>query len=148
MFKPKPKNRGGKRSTSFKPKLIDGNQVERLASIGCSIEEIAYACNCCRDTIENRFRDRVDRGKEIGKTKLRRALWKSAGIGTKAPGSVRAQIWLSKQVLGMSEKVTMDSTIKTEADQTIRTDLEKCIDKFNEYAERTVGGGPVSPDRN
>ena len=90
----KPKSKGGR------PKAdVDSDQVEYLASIGCSIKEIAAACSCSVDTLERRFADIIAKGQENGKTRLRKKQLEVA-MG----GNVVMLIWLGKQMLGQAEK--------------------------------------------
>ena len=95
-----------------RPKLtIDAKLVEELASVGCTIDEIARVVGCCRDTLANRFSANLDKGKSEGKTRLRKAQW-SAAMG----GNVTMLIWLGKQYLGQADKVESLSEIRA-ADQ-------------------------------
>ena len=83
-------------------KNIDGEQVRELAAIGCTHREIAAVCRCSVDTLKRRFAEEMDNGAEEGKTRLRKALWQNA-----LSGNVTAQIWLSKNVLGYSDKTEL-----------------------------------------
>ena len=78
---------------------IDPEQVEKLASFGCSNTEIASFFGCSKDLISKSYSTNVAKGKDKGKIRLRQLLWKSA-----EKGNVAMQIWLSKQYLGMSDK--------------------------------------------
>ena len=78
---------------------IDKEQVEKLASFGCSNTEIASFFGCSKDLISKSYSTNVAKGKDKGKIRLRQLLWKSA-----EKGNVAMQIWLSKQYLGMSDK--------------------------------------------
>ena len=78
---------------------IDTEQVEKLASFGCSNTEIASFFGCSKDLISKSYSTNVAKGKDKGKIRLRQLLWKSA-----ERGNVAMQIWLSKQYLGMSDK--------------------------------------------
>lgn len=83
-----------------RPKLdIDPNEVEKLASIGCSNQEIASFFDCSKDTIEGRFSAEVAKGRENGKTRLRRLQLQAA-----QKGNVVMLIWLGKQMLGQKDK--------------------------------------------
>ena len=87
------KNKGGR-----PPLNLDKNQILELAKIHCTMKEIAAVMGCSVDTLENRFSDIIKEVKEIGKTSLRRYMWKAV-----SNGSVSMMIWLSKQLLGMRE---------------------------------------------
>ena len=91
-----------------RPKLnIDPEHVEKLAALDCTHAEIAAFFGCSRDTIGGRFSAEIKKGKEEGKTRLRRMMWKSA-LG----GSVVMQIFLSKNILGYSDKAEVNQNIK------------------------------------
>ncbi|HUT91352.1 MAG TPA: hypothetical protein VMY37_17770, partial [Thermoguttaceae bacterium] len=77
---------------------VDPEQVRALASIGCTMEEIASQVGCGLATLDRRFGKEISLGRENAKTSLRRMMYKSANAG-----SVPMQIWLSKQWLGMTE---------------------------------------------
>lgn len=84
-----------------RPKLqIDADLVEKLAQIQCTPKEIAAIVGCSEDTISTRFKEILIKGKETGKMSLRRAMFKKA-----QEGNATLLIWLSKQHLGMVDKV-------------------------------------------
>lgn len=80
-------------------KKIDPVAVEKLAMIGCTVPEIAAYCDCSVDTIDRRFADLVKKGKEQGKSSLRRMQWKAAEAG-----NTGMLVWLGKQLLGQRDK--------------------------------------------
>ena len=84
---------------------IDTEQVEKLASFGCSNTEIASFFGCSKDLISKSYSTNVSKGKDKGKIRLRQLLWKSA-----ERGNVAMQIWLSKQYLGMTDKQEITTT--------------------------------------
>ncbi len=84
---------------------IDADQVEKLAAIGCSNNEIAGFFEVSKDTIERRFAAELSKGRESGKIRLRRLQWQSA-----EKGNVVMQIFLGKQMLGQADK----TEVKTE----------------------------------
>ena len=94
------KNKGGRPE-----KEIDLNLLERLASIQCTDKEIGALLGISHDTILRRKKENEDfayhyeKGKENGKTSLRRLQWESA-----KKGNVTMQIWLGKQMLGQKDK--------------------------------------------
>lgn len=84
-----------------RPKLnLDVTLIERLAGIHCTTKEIAAAMDCSTDTLERNFAALMAKGREKGKTSLRRIQWESA-----QKGNVTMQIWLGKQILGQAEPV-------------------------------------------
>tara|TARA_R100000700_G_scaffold28000_1_gene34855 strand:- start:409 stop:720 length:312 start_codon:yes stop_codon:yes gene_type:complete len=84
---------------------IDTEQVEKLASFGCSNTEIASFFGCSKDLISKSYSTNIAKGKDKGKIRLRQLLWKSA-----ERGNVAMQIWLSKQYLGMTDKQEITTT--------------------------------------
>ena len=84
---------------------IDTEQVEKLASFGCSNTEIASFFGCSKDLISKSYSTNVSKGQDKGKIRLRQLLWKSA-----ERGNVAMQIWLSKQYLGMADKQEITTT--------------------------------------
>ena len=110
--KPEPKRKRTKRaasgetssSTTGRPRLdIDPTEVEKLAMIHCTMEEIAAVVNCSVDTLERRFAEVIKRGRENGKASLRRMQYLSA-----QKGNVAMMIWLGKQLLGQRERADID----------------------------------------
>jgi hypothetical protein len=78
---------------------IDPKQVEQLAMIQCSHAEMAAVLGCSADTIERRFAAVIKKGREAGKSSLKRAQFTLA-IG----GNPTMLIWLGKQHLGQADK--------------------------------------------
>lgn len=78
---------------------IDEELVLSLASIMCSNKEIAAIVGCCVDTLTDRFSDILDKGRQTGRTTLRREQFKAA-VG----GNVVMLIWLGKQYLDQQDK--------------------------------------------
>lgn len=103
---------------------IDESVVEKLASIQCTMIEIAAVVGCSVDTLERRFADTIKTGRAKGRSSLRRLQWEAAQKGSNA-----MLIWLGKQLLGQSDKlVTMDKTPEVEssiAERQARIDLIK-----------------------
>ncbi len=89
-------------------KVIDPEQVLKLAAMGCMTSEIAAFFDCSSDTIERRFAAIVAKGKQQGKTKLRRLMWQNA-----EKGNAVMQIWLSKNILGYSDKIEQEISSDT-----------------------------------
>lgn len=99
-------------------KNIDPDQVRRLAMINCSNAEIASVVGCSTDTIERRFAAVIKEGREQGRSSLKRMMWEAA-----QKGNITMMIFLSKQMLGYSDKLTQQVT--SEGDQ------EKLVINFN-----------------
>jgi hypothetical protein len=65
-----------------RPRLpIDEEQVTKLASYGCTGEEIADFFGCERSTITKSYSRAFEQGKAMGKTSLRRWQFKKARAG-------------------------------------------------------------------
>ena len=79
-------------------KPIDEKLLGTLAKVQCTMEEMAAACDCSKDTLERRYAAFIKKAQESGKSSLRRVQWKNA-LG----GNVAMQIWLGKQLLGQRE---------------------------------------------
>ena len=78
---------------------IDKTQVEKLASYGCTVREVANFFGCSEDLIKKSYSQFMTKGKDKGKIRLRQMQWRSA-----ENGSVPMQIWPGKQVLGQTDK--------------------------------------------
>ncbi len=92
-------------------------QLDALAAMYCTHEEIAAVLGISSDTLTRHHAERIEKGRSQGKASLRRAQFQSA-IGVKAEYDVKgrvvrreqapnitAQIWLGKQILGQTDKV-------------------------------------------
>ena len=79
-------------------KEIDVEQLDKLAAMQCTLQEIADWFNVDKSTISRRFATNITKGKSKGKISLRRAMYTKA-LG----GNVTMCIWLSKQYLGMKD---------------------------------------------
>ena len=88
-----------------RPKLeINPDEVFKLASLQCTLREIASFFDCDEKTIRTRFPAEIAKGKEIGKISIRRAQFKRAVDA----GSDTMLIWLGKQYLGQREPRDID----------------------------------------
>lgn len=84
---------------------IDKVQVFRLASIACTIDEIAAFCCVSARTIERRCKTELTRGRKIAEMSLRRKQFEKAV----KEGNVTMLIWLGKQMLGQKDRVEVDN---------------------------------------
>lgn len=88
--------------------IIDLRIVERAASIGCTMNEIATLSGVGRSTFFSRYesdpdvKDAVEKGRDTGAATLRRMQW-----GRAEAGSDHMLIWLGKQLLGQKENTTV-----------------------------------------
>ena len=80
-------------------KQINPRLVEKLARIGCNVDEISIILECSKDTLQRRFAAEMLKGKENLKMRLRR---KQVLVALR--GNVAMLIWLGKQYLGQSDK--------------------------------------------
>lgn len=60
---------------------LDEHQLETLASIGCTLSEIAAFFKCSVDTITRNYAEVLYRGRENGKTSIRRMMWEHGKKG-------------------------------------------------------------------
>ena len=84
---------------------IEGIEVEKLASFGCTNIEIASFFGCDESLIRKSYSDSVAKGKDSGKIRLRQYQWSAA-----KKGNVAMLIWLGKQLLGQSDKQEITTT--------------------------------------
>lgn len=84
-------------------KEIDEDSVKKLAALNCSMEEIGHFVGCSVDTLERRFAEAIKEGRSHGKISLKRKMFDTA-----MAGNVSMMIWLSKNLLGYSDKVTQE----------------------------------------
>lgn len=84
--------------TGRKLKDINGEDVRRLAALGCTLKEVGAWFGCDEATIRHRFSAEYHDGKENGKTSLRRMQWKRA-----RSGSDPMLIHLGKHILGQKD---------------------------------------------
>lgn len=79
-------------------KVIDPEEVEKLAGIGCKDSEIADWFGIKQDTLRYNFADQLTKGREHLKQSLRRAQL-SLALG----GNAVMLIWLGKNILGQTD---------------------------------------------
>ena len=124
-------------------KEIDGAQVEKLAAMFCTDEEIAHFFDCCQNVIRRRFRIQLHRGRSVGKMSLKRKQYDQA-MG----GNTAMLIWLGKQYLGQRDKMEQEirdvtpgrKSVETMTDEELEAELKK------HAAEAGVVGGAETPD--
>ena len=90
---------------------VDLKLVEDLARIQCTDAEMASILGFSVDGWRKRVRrskelvDLIEKGKEAGRSSLRRLQWKSA-----TNGNIAMQIWLGKQYLGQRDVQSTELT--------------------------------------
>jgi hypothetical protein len=88
-------------------KELDEEVIARLSQIGCTQEEIGSVVGISARTLQRRYADLVTENKHKGKASLRKVLWKKA-----LKGDPKLLIWLSKNELGMVDKIHTTSTVE------------------------------------
>ena len=79
--------------------VLDTGMIEKLASLQCTINDVAFVMGCHRDTIRKNYLDHYELGKAQGRIKLRQAMFTNAT----ERHSAAVQIFLAKNLLGMSD---------------------------------------------
>jgi len=82
-------------------KVIDPEDVEKLAGIGCKDSEIADWFGIKQDTLRYNFADQLTKGREHLKQSLRRAQ-----LNLALTGNAVMLIWLGKNILGQTDNPT------------------------------------------
>jgi hypothetical protein len=104
-----------------RPRLnIDPKLVQDLAALGCKASEISIVVGCSADTIEKRFAEQLQKGRENLKISLRR--WQ---LEAAKKGNVAMLIWLGKQMLGQTEKV--EQLTKTEIKPISKEEIKQIL---------------------
>ena len=80
---------------------VDVEILKNLASIGCPTYEIASVMNVSARTLKRNYAEIIDQYKERGKASLRKKMYDKAV----KKDNTMMQIFLSKNYLGMSDKV-------------------------------------------
>jgi AraC-like DNA-binding protein len=92
-----------KRGRGRPKKAIDPRQVELLAGVFCSNEEIASKLGCSSDTLTRNYAEALEKGRTEAKTGLRATQYRLA------KQNVAMAIWLGKQYLAQREpKIEID----------------------------------------
>lgn len=95
---------------------INLDTIEKLAMIHCTNTEIASVIGCDVSLLSKpNYSQIVTKGKEKGKMTLRRKMYETA-MG----GNVTMCIWLSKQLLGFSEKTVVTNNSVEEMSAEVR----------------------------
>lgn len=83
--------------------------IEEMAVVQCTYREIATIIGVHEDTLfrNKEYTEIIEKGKERGRTTLRKLMFQNA-----MKGNVVMQIFLSKQMLGYSDKHVIDANNK------------------------------------
>jgi transcriptional regulator with XRE-family HTH domain len=115
-----------KRGRPFKQ--IDARQVELLAGVFCSNEEIASKLGCSSDTLTRNYADALEKGRTEAKTGLRATQYRLAKT------NVAMAIWLGKQYLAQREpKIEIDVN-------KLDTDIDRELAKLAARGEAETSG--------
>ena len=88
-------------------KDIDLDILGNLASIGCTQEEIGGVMGISARTLQRNYAEIIEVNKNKGKASLRKKMWQTA-----LRGNPNMQIFLSKNVLGMKDRVETQTTVE------------------------------------
>ena len=88
-------------------KEVDTKVIASLSQIGCTQEEIGSIVGISARTLNRRFADLLQENKNIGKASLRKKLWEKA-----LKGDPKLLIWLSKNELGMVDKIHTTQSVE------------------------------------
>ena len=95
-------NKAEKKKQMGRPqKSIDEKILANLSQIGCTQEEIGSIVGISARTLQRRFADLLEINKNKGKASLRKKMYDKAV----KKDNTMMQIFLSKNMLGMSDKV-------------------------------------------
>lgn len=129
---PKPKPKRKNKPGAGRPKLVfDAATVGRLASIDCTMSEIAAVLGCSVDTLERNYAEVIRAGREKGTASLKR---KQVEVAMK--GNTMMLIWLGKQRLGQREKTESFHSWKNPFDQMTDEQLKIESEKLRELESK------------
>lgn len=113
--------------------VVPPEEVEDLASLGCTDRDIANWFGIDENTLRYSFSDYLLKGRENLKISLRRAMLKNACVNLNAA----VQIFLAKNMLGMSDNGmrTDASNVLPFTDDDEKPTPEQLEDMQEEYAE-------------
>lgn len=104
----------------MKKSEIDPGQVEQLAARFWKNTEIASFFGCSEGTIRKGFPKELQKGRELGKGKLR-----DAQLAAAFKGSAALLIWLGKQYLDQTEKVEVTNNELMKEELEVLTPTQK-----------------------
>lgn len=114
--------------------VVPPQEVEDLASIGCTDRDIANWFGINEDTLRYNFADNLIKGREDLKISLRRAMLKNACVNLNAA----VQIFLAKNMLGMSDNGMSSDSSKIlpftddEDDEVSQEDLDEMNEELKQ----------------
>jgi hypothetical protein len=117
--------------------VVPPEEVEDLASLGCTDRDIANWFGVDENTLRYSFSDYLLKGRENLKISLRRAMLKNACVNLNAA----VQIFLAKNMLGMSDTGMNTDTAKVlpfsddEDDKPTEAQMDDMREEYNEIKE-------------
>jgi hypothetical protein len=114
-----------KRPRGRPPIDVDQDKILELASIACTLDEIAMLCGCSVSTLRGKYKEVYDLGFAKARSSLRREQWKAAHSGSNA-----MLIWLGKQMLGQRD--FKDDPAKAQDAELTAAELDQKISKLLE----------------
>jgi len=92
-----------------RPKIeLDEEKIAELSKLQCTQEEISAVMGVSRKTLQRNYAHLIEENREKGKASLRRSMWKKA----LKDENVNMQIWLSKNVLNMRDKIETQNIVE------------------------------------
>lgn len=85
----------------MRKRVVTPEEVFKLAALGCTDKEISIWFDVAYETLRYNFSDIIAKGRQEMKTALRNAMFKNA-----LSGNAALQIFLAKNILGMSDNPT------------------------------------------
>ena len=122
-------------------KLIDPRQVEELARIGCTEQDMAAVLGVSVDTLQRRLRARLEfRGAiEKGHASLRNSL-RRLQVKKALEGNTTMLIWLGKQYLGQRDRQETELTgrggepVQVHLDAVNNENIRRTLDELRRLA--------------
>lgn len=99
---------------------IDPEECQKLAAMGCTMQEIADFVGCSVDTLERNFAEAINIGRSRGRMSVKRKLYEKA-----MTGDLGAIIWWGKNFAGMADKVETKHSGQIDQKQITETPQEQ-----------------------
>lgn len=106
------------------PIILDPEQVEALARIGCTMAEMAAFFKCSISTLHLNYNESIERGRDASKASVRRMMWKHGELGNST-----ALKYLVTNIL--KEKIEDRSDLMPDSGKEV-------IDKLNQVSTETI----------
>lgn len=125
----KEKDKGGRPRVEF-----DWQRMDNILEFGARLLDCSELLGVSEDTIQNRVRERYGitfmqyRERKLSKVRMK-VLQKMIDVGTNGNGNTTMLIWLSKNLLGWTDKMENNITTKTE----IKMNKEEQLEMLETY---------------